>query len=1788
MVTNSIAWERLRYKTRKVYCNIKRQPGQEHYLLCKLCQEYLLQSSTQSSTYWPSMIWKFLDHKTINPNIIALEVKEKWRLIPTDWRNWWLTDIKCLDDTLSLTFPEPCFYLATSDLEELHEAIESLEWKLLGNAMDKYLYCPSVRCPFGCSEFLHQCNKLPLEDFLVYLSNGCFKGYTHAHNMKKDSWTNGIKPNFPSSVILLEDDIHLICRPTIVIDDHLGCCILACANHNKLSTEKYIHPPESPTGTLYTEMSNQYSQAVIQSRTLRKTKLNSYSDTYQTSMLQGGYDGLDSCFLTSAGKYVPTNKLADLRDCLSIAGRDDLRNHVAQLAINPEAKNYVPPPNVHDKLQRSERLYPNILLQVQQNLRSSTFIDLHDAVRLQEQIYNDSAQAITIEKDSDNNDNEEEEVLFKAPWPAHLLHVHPYDGFGGQFDGVDNKTLQCFVGWSMLALVMCIPYLWSSVATSITNNKDWKGWLLSVAWNQIASKSKHSQQKNHFPLHNHVLQESAKDSTEQNREWLRNKLGINNNTKNSNIKLHKDLWSAMKKVLIMEGNWIENHPQLPGTSVVILLRDPTLHPAYQPFMENDHWELRLAILKKVSTKADWEGTIYTRHGGDIGPHWWVQTNQETPHFFKCKGPPMEQLRCHFQLCVYVTKQEESNTKLRNRYLSFIGGQNVVHCNHHKVPLILNPIKTKTNTTNDTQNEANKFCRCCCEHNSFLKEIFQETWTSINNYCDNEASLVCAHVGCEVAMCNKHLTSFTINNDSHIYMLGNKTCLLSTIEETITSTAIDQENILNEDDSVASTNMTITSLDINDKTCTMHTSALPHTSDINGIPDLGPCDGYEYPGQLFPELEQYDSDDNEDIQDMNMPLQLTTHAAADMQDVEFNAPEEIASCPLHILLNQQGHLLVRKKSKLRMNRRHANFFQRIVSTTKGKTLPLAYAEALLFPDIFFFATKEGSILGAIPTALWTDETTLKMLGIASMRKHAKARLSDPATLCSTDSRYHFMTFDCLVNLGMRGNDSRLILHRGFASKQNGDGVTFNTSDNAELYTDTEENHSNVHKLASLIAESPPHFFFTQSCNQSTCRGLAKLRQWVTNPEAISKIQIKYGVTYEEAFQILRKSAAPYVQRVWNVIADLWMRYIVYSKEEPLHKIDWAWWRKEFQDEAGNLSHIHALLKTKHDITTDSGRNIVLEKIRGSLQDLVHYQDLIEMKNEGLIDSIECYGDILQQAFTFLTHKCSNRCQIPKVQENGDIIFVCKAPINKLLTPQPQVHTIQPVRIQHSSESLSILFRLGLAQKLRHENNETEIVITHPLLKMERHIPKTSSSTNIFSPTNGKLFVMMPSSQNLQYCTGHSLSLYLTSYVTEIDRVSLIFIHPPTKNKDHTFRLQYHSLNNTKIRRVNNYHTKNLQNNKKTKHLACGRAITHMEALTVIFGSPLVYSTREFIHYPTCPREYRAAMTISYKKTTCKPKDLQALHAVTGHTIRQNMKLICSRQFSSNQLIVIQDEVRAPLSTDQVTYFSIRPPELRFIRNQILYFKWFERKAVTPLYDPKTSMEYLTEHLSVTLRDSEWLDGLNYKIVLRRVAIESCLNYAMNSNNIHFGIGREGRTMKNGIVNILQRLLFLYQIFVLKNSSSCFSQSTFQDWIHLSKLFLSNSTNTNLPVLWFTPVSPKRKNAFLIQLLLTMGEFETEYELMLSGNLKKAFIISGLFDPKDPGKSIDNILKRYVLEQLRTFPGNHYLFDRNLSLAECNLREALLGTTPSLDSTPSVLFSHMKHDTDLKIELYVKKE
>ena len=105
---------------------------------------------------------------------------------------------------------------------------------------------------------------------------------------------------------------------------------------------------------------------------------------------------------------------------------------------------------------------------------------------------------------------------------------------------------------------------------------------------------------------------------------------------------------------------------------------------------------------------------------------------------------------------------------------------------------------------------------------------------------------------------------------------------------------------------------------------------------------------------------------------------------------------------HVLLDQCGCLLTRKKHMVKGNKKEKFFLQKLCATSTGTSVPLVYPEATLFPSIFWKSSKDStSILGAIPSSLLSEESA-KSFGFASIPEHVRSRLTN----ISTTTREHF--------------------------------------------------------------------------------------------------------------------------------------------------------------------------------------------------------------------------------------------------------------------------------------------------------------------------------------------------------------------------------------------------------------------------------------------------------------------------------------------------------------------------------------------------------------------------------------------------------------------------------------------------------------------------------------------------------------------------------------------------------------------------------------------------------------
>ena len=73
---------------------------------------------------------------------------------------WW----SC-DNWRSITLEEPSSYFVevSIDQQRLQNAIEELRLVELCKVVDRYLAVPTVKCPWGCQEYLHKTQWVPLD-----------------------------------------------------------------------------------------------------------------------------------------------------------------------------------------------------------------------------------------------------------------------------------------------------------------------------------------------------------------------------------------------------------------------------------------------------------------------------------------------------------------------------------------------------------------------------------------------------------------------------------------------------------------------------------------------------------------------------------------------------------------------------------------------------------------------------------------------------------------------------------------------------------------------------------------------------------------------------------------------------------------------------------------------------------------------------------------------------------------------------------------------------------------------------------------------------------------------------------------------------------------------------------------------------------------------------------------------------------------------------------------------------------------------------------------------------------------------------------------------------------------------------------------------------------------------------------------------------------------------------------------------------------------------------------------
>ena len=1736
----------LRSAMRRKFVTFVLGRGQHSIMLCEECHAYCSENNVREvnpKDVWPSFVWTVLRRDDL--------ADRSWSFLPIQWRNWWLSafsikHLVCISILLCATshFRDDS-YSYSQDLS----ALDELRWTRLMER-ETSLVVPSVKCPVGCSEFKHRANKLPFD----IIWEACLG--TELDLMSKPTlrrFGRVMRKDYLTSDKILGNDAWL-CKPTIVKTLGEPPVVLCCRHHSIRSKKQMIHPPTNPTGSLSVPEAGGLSPVVPIPRTIQKSKVSSYSASFQMSFMEGSYYGMDTMFLsTTQGIGSVNSNLGWKQDVLSYASRKDVRGYTR----SKYGKHSDLPGSIVASLDNDAKdLYPYLDELKREYCQGASYVSLNDAVQLQRHIDFGTTE-IALKKDDNNNI---QRIQFKGRYPQRLVWSHPAVSKLGctppelpRF--TSNRTEDTREAWLLSSAMLLVPELWNAVASvPLKKSWSWEGPLLTMLSKNFLPHITATPSNNPFP----VLSEKAIvlklfRSNQFNMGNLRQKFG-NLSTVSSGIHCF--------------------HGQLPdvfpdGITVGVVTRDyqsdniiPWNPPESVTMPDGKVFKLCYVAITSVppnaTTANKWNGQIYTRHSSAAFSDWWG--------FDRTKHLPFSTtldvtLLPMWDMCVYVQCDSCVSVHLRNQILQSCGGQDKVYCREHGYPLIT------------SRRDTNKLCSC--------REGRLPVGDEIHNVndgarCNKKPMFCCAVESCASCICKDHSTAV---QDWEFKFLVGQTCSYGNalVHPNLPLFDSGNDHLPFLDDQVQSDD------DKSEDSTTTRVLEIPEMDD----------EGFEARFRLddamlddvFVTDTMQGTDDLEDIDPVTVPdeeaaedqfaYDLPSTNAGTLPVYTAVAPSDYSDCTInnHVLLNNFGHMLIRRNKKLTGTLNQQHFLQRLVSKFPGDSLPLAYPEGMLFSDIFFSETDDNAVIGSMPSAMLNCDKVLGSMGFSSLEDHYRSRLSHPGILTSSNPKYHLFAFDCFSNLSLRGCDSRVILSRGFAEFQKDGGVSLSGRKDRIFDSEQVDSRPVVNKLAAAIIEEPPTYFYTHTCSMRTHFGMKHLWDWITSDAALDAVTD--GTESDDEKDRLQKNiidgSGVQLLRSWMEVMQIWVNYITNSPEKPIGEVVRFLFRMELQDAKANLPHLHALLWTLDNLATEAGMEAVLDRIRGFILDIIRPDERERFKQDGVFENDDHVVRFMEMIQTFLTHSHSRRCFIRKKRKHGDTEeetyeTVCKSNNNYRDNPWPSQHSFVELPIQHNKDATDILVSLGLA-RLTHNG---KFVPLHHTLKAVKHYPPAHGDEGIIQPVFGSLTARNPNMGNVQFPSGYTLSRYLAKYIVMLDLYNTIQIKAPlVKGDDNTFDVHGRELPNQKItgNRLQNKEREGSARNPKMRH---GRGFNVVEFYMMLFGYPMIMTNIDFVKITTAPFEERPA------RERVKPIDslkqvphlqhraLQPIDVIPSHQARISKNLPLWRQFTPSQIELIRDDLESPLTTNDVTSFSARPPELLFASRQCKYRRWFSETFCRRSYDD--NIQWTEQHTNTRLDKSLWINGFGRFVQVRARAIPEVLS--------------ELRRQRHPWFRGYYQMIRLFE--QLQTAVQCHLPSVRQTG--LLDMFVCERTSKYLPITWYDSVRPTRTNRFLVHILLSMGYFRDEYELFTTPSLRHSFHKAGLLDPTNPLESCKDLVKEYVLSQLVCLPAGTITFDRYLVAAYQTILDLFVYDRLSSTDLPSVLYCRTRDVTEDKIVQY----
>ena len=788
---------------------------------------------------------------------------------------------------------------------------------------------------------------------------------------------------------------------------------------------------------------------------------------------------------------------------------------------------------------------------------------------------------------------------------------------------------------------------------------------------------------------------------------------------------------------------------------------------------------------------------------------------------------------------------------------------------------------------------------------------------------------------------------------------------------------------------------------------------------------------------------------------------------------------------------------------------------IHSIVEEKNLPFLFLEHLLFPQIFY-VLHQGCPVGALPSVFYSEFGRTSLVnGYASLVDHLRVRLSDPTLLTSKDKNYIAFSFDVYMHRLLQHNSVRVAMRKGFEHITN-TGVSVDESEFRLPYNEIDSRRE-VSRLSKMIKHFPWSFFVTITCNMRATMGIWPLRM---------ALEDKYGADTKELELALQNYAVIFC-KAWLKVITCFFEYLVGTKEDILGSVTAFYVRIEFQGTGaiGNLPHGHA------GISLDKNSKYTPEqlctKVHNKISKMFNFQNGTDFKSllkRGIVEDLEDYANLIDLAEKNFVHSCEaakNACHKSKPDGSQS----CRVPIY-LPGWEAQLDSYSN---EFDQITLELLCSINLATKSELDGNIEYNL--DDILKCGRwNYPTEPGLRSV--PSNGMLFSVFQSMVNVQVCGLRFMTAYLAKYMTKLEHKRKVYF----STRKGSSNIDADSVDDEK------------KNGRKgtEETYSSHREIGLFEMLWKLFEFPYSITNIEFQHYSTHPPEHRYCI----RKCRRKPKNS---HEGSAPIVVLNREALPTwRQFTSTQVLMVRQLSHSNFIVDRTTSFSLRPPELLFLKQVETYVHYCR-------------IEVGKFDVGEDIHCSPLVDGLGRRVRVRIPYVTKIFDIL--DSNIP--------SVDSRIVNMHNLFKSLKEQVDSENRSDYFS------------LFVDESAvNEVVPVM--SNVDVKNPGKFLIHLVISLGEFETEYDLFQEKCLYDSFVKAGLIDlSKSPDENWRALCEKYARQQLVYFPLSMRMFSAKL-LEAAHVLKAFTHEKAIEYAMPICLESSMKENAQIEVQTALHKK